>query len=72
MPRVKVTRHRTIGAHVSEALWQTVCYQAILDEMSVSDLTRVALVCYLESRGIEIGTYEQIVGQAELQLEGMS
>jgi hypothetical protein len=71
MSRVAVTRHRTIGAHVSEALWQTVCYLAATDEMSVSDLTRVALMDYLESRGVPIATYEQIVGQAEIQLERM-
>lgn len=61
-------RHRTLGSHVSEALWQTVHYQAMVDEMSTSDFVRKAVQEHLERRGIVIATYEQIVGQTKLPL----
>ena len=58
--------HRTLGAHVPEALWQTVQYQAMVDELSASEFVRRALVEHLNNRGIVIATYEQIVGQLSL------
>jgi hypothetical protein len=52
---------RTIGAHVDEALWQTVRYQAEVDNVSVSALVADAVTCYLQIRGTQITTWEEIL-----------
>lgn len=65
------TRHRTLVAHVPEGLWQTAHYQALVNEVSVSDLVREAVQHYLESRGTVISTYEQLVGQTSIDLENL-
>lgn len=72
MPRVPITRpgHRTVGAHVSEALWQSVMYLAEVDNVSASELVRNAVEAYMVRRHVTVATYAEIIGQRALAFEG--
>ena len=62
--------HRTLGAHVPESLWQSLHFLAEKDETSCSVLVRCAVEQYLARRKIAVVTYEQLVGENEMDWRG--